>query len=242
MTARCFSMPRFLVRSPRTKRPANQNWRSPHQFARVMNRGSITAKPTAETSPLPTRSMWSADEVRAMSGASARTRADAVFNRFFAISNPEGKRHPLLPGIFMAETVLDDDDPNSALHSWERTFLVTEDWLYKAAAFGMPLDGVNAAVYLARREFANKDWRRPSLTFRGEPLMEWGDRVTPKMAHAIDPSAPDFDAAMQSDLGLGIANKPFRVLSVSDTYEWEHAGARQYTTTAECVPLSTDGY
>ena len=171
------------------------------------------------------------DEERAISSQESRVRADFVYNRFLSWANGGGDRIPQLPALFMAEESLAPGDPNSAMNSWERT-LVMEDQFGK---FGSPAT-VQAAAFLARREFEDKDWRQPTLSSRGQETLDWGDTVEPQRLNVAR------EGAQQSDLNIYPENTAFRVLRVEDNYDFEHAGTDQYMTTATCAMLSTGGF
>lgn len=136
----------------------------------------------------------------------------------------------------MAEEFLPASDPNSLAHSWKRTLGLQEDWLYRAAIAGHPLAGVVASVFLAKREFEGKDWRTPTLVFRGDATVDWGDKIKPERLNIVR------DGALRSDPDVLPQGDEFRVLRVEDTYDFEKAGPGQYVTTAHAAPLSTDGF
>ncbi len=176
------------------------------------------------------------DEDSPLTSIESRFRAELVYNHFLSWANPPGASHPLLPSLLMAQEQLPASDPNSAAHSWQRTLLMQEDFFYRAAITGQPLAGVASSVFLAMREFANKDPRIPTLVFRGDPLINWGDKIKPERLNLSG------SGAQRSDPHVLRAGDEFRVLGVEEAYDFEHAGIGQYVTTAKAAPLSTDGF
>lgn len=127
-----------------------------------------------------------------------------------------------VPAVFVGEDRLGPTDINAPEENWERTLLM-QGGLYQSS------DMCRAVARLTLSQWKNLKVRRVRLNFRGEPLMQWGDTITPDTNNEM------------SDTSLDVHNQVFRVIRLENSYDFQSGGPNAFRTTATCFPVSALG-
>lgn len=171
------------------------------------------------------------DQNRVMSGVDVETRPERDINRVLAWSSPPGSEVPFLPALRMAESRVeefDPDDPKRASLSRERTKVLRSDLAWVSG-------GVEALAQIVAREIAGVGMEWPRVRLFGDGRIAWGDKLTPEMSKTLMLRGVEVP---QSDVGLRLSGETHRVESVEHDLNFDATGMDAWRTVAACRPLS----